>query len=284
MIKSRIAPTPSGFLHRGNAFNFLLTDALVKREQGSLLLRIDDMDSGRIRPEYLEHVFLTIKQLGIHYDEGPSSIQELEDIWSQKHRLEAYNERLVQLRQTGLVYGCDCSRKQVAKDAINGLYGGRCRKRNLPLEQEGVAWRIDTRGIKPITWMEIEKQRSVDLAQQMGDFVIRKKDGNPAYQVCSLTDDVNFGISLIVRGEDLLESSAAQLWLAELIGVNHWLGELHLLHHSLLLNKAGEKLSKSAGAEAIATGKTGIPHSELEELKGAVNFCLRTLAYKSSSM
>lgn len=270
MIKSRIAPTPSGYLHKGNAFNFLLTNAMVRKHGGQLLLRIDDMDSNRSRPAYLAHIFSTLKALNIVPDEGPQSIADLQRQWSQKNRLQAYQMTLDKLVATGLVYACDCSRKQVAKDSINGIYSGRCRNRQLPLSKADAAWRIDCRAAKKVEWAEGGKQYSIALSEAMGDFVIRKKDGMPAYQVCSLTDDINFEINLIVRGQDLLESSAAQLWLAERIGAQEWKQSLTLLHHPLLLDDAGEKLSKSAGAAAIAAGGSELSETVLEYLNKKV--------------
>lgn len=273
-MKSRLAPTPSGFLHRGNAFNFLLTAQMVRASKGQLLLRIDDIDKGRYRPEYVAHIFKTLDALGIEIGEGPDTVDALETIWSQHLRLDKYAKTLQDLRSTGKVYACDCSRKKVNAEAINGNYSGYCRHRNLPLEQEGVTWRIDVRGATSVQLPDFPgiTTAPINLEEAMGDFVIRKKDGLPAYQVCSLTDDLLFGIDLIVRGEDLLDSSAAQIWLADLLGTTAWLEQLKLLHHPLLKSRAGEKLSKSAGAAALLQDDKAAVDFARQELIGEIQY------------
>ncbi len=245
---SRIAPTPSGFLHLGNAANFLLTAAMVKAQAGQLLLRIDDLDQQRLRPDYVENIFASLDYLNIHIDFGPRSPQALQRSWSQQHRLPLYHLALDKLLQTKQVYACDCSRKRL-QSLPGGLYDGHCRDRNLPLRRSGIAWRIRVdEQVVAITDGFQETIALVNLAIQMGDFVIRKKDGLPAYQLSSVVDDLYFGVTHIVRGMDLLPSSAAQSYLLV------WLGEKQpwtYYHHPLLLTPEGEKLSKSAGASAL---------------------------------
>lgn len=254
MLKSRIAPTPSGFLHRGNAFNFLLTSHLVVASNGSLLLRIDDIDRGRYRPIYVDYIFQTLDYLGIKTDQGPRQVADFEQLWSQHKRLQNYKALLGRLLSTKRVYACNCSRKMVKENAIDGLYAGTCRNKGLALDTPNVNWRINTEGVNEVVLPAYAGTpvNVINLEQAMGDFVIHKKDGLPAYQICSLTDDLHFGINLIVRGEDLLNSSGAQIWLAQLLGENDWLEQLSMLHHPLLRGSDGEKLSKSAGAAAIA--------------------------------
>ncbi len=247
---SRIAPTPSGFLHLGNAASFLLTAAMVKAQAGQLLLRIDDMDSQRLRPDYVENILATLDHLGIQPDLGPRSLAELKQAWSQHHRLPLYQAALSQLEKTGLVYACDCSRKRL-KSLPSAAYDSYCRHRRLPLSQSGLAWRVRLPAEADMSLPEyfMPSAPSVDLQAEMGDFVIRKKDGLPAYQLSSVVDDLHFGVTHIVRGADLLSSSLAQRYLLELLGEspNRW----RFYHHPLLLDAAGEKLSKSAGAQAI---------------------------------
>lgn len=247
---SRIAPTPSGFLHLGNAASFLLTAAMVKAQAGQLLLRIDDIDSQRLRPDYVENILATLDYLGIQPDLGPRSLTDLQRVWSQHHRLPLYQAALSQLKKTGLVYACDCSRKRL-KSLPSAAYDGYCQHRKLSLSQAGLAWRIRLPAEADMRLPEyfMPSAAAVDLQAEMGDFVIRKKDGLPAYQLSSVVDDLHFGVTHIVRGADLLHSSVAQCYLLQLLGASpdSW----RFYHHPLLLDTSGEKLSKSAGAQAI---------------------------------
>lgn len=258
-MKSRIAPTPSGFLHLGNAANFLLTAAIVKEATGELLLRIDDLDAGRMRPAYLDHIFSTLAQLNITVTQGPTDATDFLAHWSQRIRLPLYQEALDRLRNQGVLYACDCSRKKVAELYPDGTYRGYCRTRKLSLDTKGVAWRLAVPNQLSIQLPEQLQPRlaTVNLAAQMGDLVIRKKDGVPAYQMASLLDDGYFEVSHIIRGEDLLASSAAQVYLAQLLGETNFLRNLKTYHHPLLTDQYGVKLSKSAGALAIEQGEKG---------------------------
>ncbi|QNP52820.1 hypothetical protein H9L05_03570 [Hymenobacter qilianensis] len=110
-VRGRLAPTPSGYLHLGNAVNFVLTWLLVRRAGGHLHLRIDDLDRARLRPAYLENIFQTIRWLGLDYDTGPRDAEEFEQAYSQQHHLAEYQAMLDDLRsKSGLVYACTCSR------------------------------------------------------------------------------------------------------------------------------------------------------------------------------
>ena len=252
ITKTRLAPTPSGFLHAGNAFSFVLTWLLARQTGGSLLLRIDDLDSDRVRPAYIADVFETLHWLGLDWDDGPRNPEEFAERFSQTHRLGLYHDLLRRLRtETDLVYACDCSRAKILKNAPNGLYPGTCRHRNLPLDAPGVAWRIRVPENAHITPNDIRrKDETCNVAALMGDFVVRRKDGVPAYQVASLADDLHFGINCIVRGADLLPSTAAQVWLAQLLGADAF-ANAAFHHHPLLTDETGSKLSKSAGAASL---------------------------------
>ncbi|MBS1615638.1 MAG: tRNA glutamyl-Q synthetase [Bacteroidetes bacterium] len=250
-LHTRIAPTPSGLLHIGNAFNFLYTEALVLQQGGTLRLRIDDLDSPRLRAEYLDDIFESLAWLGIWPDEGPKSPQEHESLFSQRLRLPAYEEGLRQLVNTGLVFACTCSRKKIAETATNGQYPGTCLNKNIPLNQPGVAWRIQTPPEYTIHFDDaLMGPVRLRLWEHQCHFIIRRRDGLPAYQVASLLDDVAYGINTIVRGEDLLSSTAAQCYLARLLGLDAFL-QSRFYHHRLLLDAQGQKLSKSAGSNSL---------------------------------
>lgn len=241
-FRTRIAPTPSGFLHSGNIFSFQLTAKLAAETGAEILLRIDDLDAARKRPEYVEHIFETLHNLGIRWQLGPQTPAEFETNWSQHLRLPLYNATLQQLlQQQGLVYACTCSRRELS--ASNGTCN--CKNNNLPFDTPDAAWRVAVEPGTVIRFTDLQRGNvEIDLAEAAGDFTVRRRDGIPAYQIASLTDDVHFGITHIVRGEDLLPSTAAQLFLAEKLGLNSFLHS-KFLHHALITDESGQKLSKS---------------------------------------
>lgn len=250
-LKTRIAPTPSGFLHIGNAYSFALTAAIAHKYGASLLLRIDDMDRDRVNPEYVDDIFETLKFLGITCDEGPTDALDFERKFSQRLRLPVYGSYLQKLIDTGKVYACNCSRKQIEQE-FDGIYPGACKHKNIPLDADGVAWRVDTDDARPICVRTlVGTVTKTALPKEMQHFVIRRKDGFPAYQLTSLADDLHFGIDLIVRGEDLWPSTLAQLFLAGLLGADTFLSAT-FHHHPLLTDKTDRKLSKTAGDISIA--------------------------------
>lgn len=247
-LVTRIAPTPSGYLHLGNAFNFLYTWLIARSAGGKVILRIDDLDQERARPEYIENIFRTLEWLGMDWDEGPQTPDELTNTWSQTHRMDLYHELIDQLITTGQVYACTCSRKSLAELGIDGPYPNICYPEQLPLNTADSALRVYV----PDPCIIEFNEHKVDLYQAMGGFVVRRKDGIPAYQIASLADDTQFGVNTIVRGIDLLDSTAAQLYLAELTS-NKAFEQTGFIHHPLLTDNLGEKLSKTTGNSGNAT-------------------------------
>lgn len=229
----RYAPTPSGFLHLGNAFNFIFNylSAHIVSPAAEIVLRIDDLDAARKRPDYLEDIFETLNWLGLPWTVGPLDAEDFESKWSQKNRFAQYEAALNQLKDTGLVYACAKSRKDL--EPFGGTYPPEFRHQGLSFELPNVAWRIAT----PIGF-------------PLPDFVIRRRDGVPAYQLASLVDDRIFKITHLIRGKDLAASTAAQNYLAQLLGWQS-LADRQVLHHDLLLDDLGGKLSKSAGAASL---------------------------------
>jgi glutamyl-tRNA synthetase len=252
ILRSRIAPTPSGFLHIGNAYNFLLTEAIVRKANGRLRLRIDDLDALRLRREYLEDIFESLAWLDIVYDEGPMNIEEQDQQFSQRFRVTRYNEVLRSLVDTGLVFACNCSRKDLQQTTQDGQYPGTCLSKNIPLDAPDVSWRIQTPKDASMVrfYDKIIGAQHMDLWDVQRHFVVRRRDGLPAYHVASLSDDADYGINTIVRGEDLLSSTGAQLYLAGLLRT-HSFTNATLYHHPLLRDRQGGKLSKSAGSTSL---------------------------------
>lgn len=240
--KTRLAPTPSGFLHAGNAFNFLLTAAFARRFGASLLLRIDDLDHFRCRSTYITDIFDTLKFLHIHCQEGPQDLTGVEAVWSQQRRISLYNEALEKLKAKARVFACACSRFN--QDKCD------CREKKLPLDTPGTCWRLITDD-KPITAKGAgDTSLMARLPAEMENFVVRRKDGLPAYQLASVVDDLHFGIDFIVRGEDLWPSTLAQLHLAKVLEAPAF-SAIRFFHHPLVKGADGAKLSKSAGALSI---------------------------------
>ena len=248
----RYAPTPSGYLHIGNALNFRLNWLVARRNGGKILLRIDDMDAERKRPEYVADIFESLEWLGLDWDEGPGlspseavtsshrltmMVADFEKNWSQHRRLPLYVKVLEKLYDTGLLFACRKSRRDLAP--FGGHYPPEFREQNLSLDEPDVAWRIATPPGFPLPY-----------------FIVRRRDGLPAYQVASLADDLHFGITHVVRGADLEASTGAQRFLAECLGEQGFLN-IQFLHHPLLTDASGEKLSKSAGAASLRAMREG---------------------------
>ncbi|QJD94644.1 tRNA glutamyl-Q synthetase [Mucilaginibacter robiniae] len=251
--KTRIAPTPSGFLHLGNVLSFSLTAALARKTNASILLRIDDLDRERANPLYVQDIFDTLNFLEIPWDEGPRNFQEFKSDWSQVHRLPHYQQALQQLKENRAVFACTCSRSQLRQPGgSEGIYPGTCRDHTVFNDTVNANWRLLTDVVTPlfVRTLPCSELIQATLPDSMQDFVIKKKDGYPAYQLASMIDDLHFGVDLIVRGEDLWPSTLAQLYLAQQLGNNNF-ASCTFLHHRLLNEPTGQKLSKSAGATSI---------------------------------
>ncbi len=249
--RTRLAPTPSGYLHLGNAFSFAVTVALARRMGAKIFLRIDDLDRERVKREYVEDIFETLDYLGLPWDEGPRNGQEYEAMYSQIHRMDAYQKALQQLREQGLVFACDCSRSMIWSNHPEGIYTGTCRHKGLPLATMGYNWRLDTAAAGSLKINGLDGNAiQTALPLSMRDVVVRKRNGFPAYQLASLVDDVHFGVDFIVRGVDLWESTLVQTHLAGVLGYESFLA-VRFHHHALLMADAHSKLSKSAGSTSI---------------------------------
>lgn len=269
--KTRIAPTPSGLTHLGNAFSFVLTADLASKTGSDLFLRIDDLDRERADQEYVQDIFDTLNFLNIRWTEGPRDLMDYEQNFSQVHRLPLYENALQRLRDKKLLYACGCSRAQILKANTNGIYTGTCRHKNIPLHTENVCWRIDTDKAGAIRLKTLEGEVTKSFPMEMFDFVVRKKDSFPAYQLSSLVDDLHFNIDLIVRGEDLWPSTLAQLFLAEVLDEKKF-QQATFHHHPLLLDSQQQKLSKSEGATSINyLRQQGISASEVYKMIGLEN-------------
>lgn len=280
---SRLAPTPSGYLHLGNAFSFILTWLLVRRLEGKLQLRIDDLDSARLKRDCLEDIFLQLEWLGLEYDSGPQGPEEHLKHYSQSLKIEDYRETLSSLRELRSLYACQCSRKQYLAISEDGLYPKTCRDKKLDLDQPEITWRFKSESEALSDTLFFEGSSEEDSSSKpLGDAVLLRRNGIPSYQIASLVDDMKNRSTLIVRGIDLYPSSLFQQTVAEKLG---WatFSEICFVHHSLLKDSTGKKYAKSEGAYSLKDLKQensdpgfvyrgvacwlGLPDTDINDLK-----------------
>lgn len=218
---SRMAPTPNGELHWGNLYNFGLTWALVRQGQGKLWLRFDDIDRDRCEERYADDTRTLLRYLGLDWDEEFS------------HQVAHLDEYRSFLKKTPY-YVCRCSRQDVHARTGDYHYDGHCREKGFSFEVAKSA----------IRFLSPQGPRH--------DFILWRRENIPAYHLTSVCDDERMGINLIVRGEDLLESTQVQRELSRSIPGDP-LGGVTFQHHPLILSQDGQKLSKSRGEGTLMT-------------------------------
>jgi glutamyl-tRNA synthetase len=244
-LRGRLAPTPSGYLHRGNIMNFLLNWLVLRITGGEVGLRIDDMDPNRTRAEYIEAIFSTLDWLGLDWDFGPQTVAEQKAFSFQTEQagLQTLAERLL---EGGLAYVCDCTRKQL--QGQGALYPGHCRSLNK-------GWQPGINVIRLAAY----KQQAIAAVD---DAVIWSRDNYASYQLASVWRDERDRISLLIRGADLLDSSRFQNVLADALQLTSY-PQATVWHHPLLTDPHGHKLAKSTGAQAHPLPESGLKPSEL---------------------
>jgi len=233
-------------LHLGNILSFAITTALAQKTGAKVLLRIDDLDQARANEVYIRDIFDTLNFLDIPWDEGPKSPEEFEKNYSQKHRMGLYSAILQQLADEDQVYSCLCSRKKIASVGTCS-----CMSLQIPLDAENASWRLKTSHDRTLSVKTCDGLiLQAVLPPEMKDFIVKKKDGFPSYQLTSLIDDLFYAVDLAVRGDDLWPSTLAQTELSFAIK-RAGFREIRFFHHPLVLSESGDKLSKSAGATSI---------------------------------
>lgn len=246
MIVTRFAPSPNGMLHLGHAYSAIIAHDLAKSAGGRFLLRIEDIDGARSRPELAEEFRRDLAWLGLEWEEVPA----------QSNRLESYTAAAQRLIDMGLLYRCICSRKQIAAASPRmgpdgPVYPGTC-KRNQPDPAMPAALRLDmAKALElagPLEWEdEIAGVITADPGR-FGDVVLVRKDEPASYHLAATLDDAADGVTLVTRGEDLFEATHIHRLIQALLGlpVPRW----H--HHALLLDESGEKLAKRKGSASLA--------------------------------
>lgn len=230
----RFAPTPSGYLHFGSLVAALASYLDARAVSGRWLLRIEDLDPPREVPGAQAAILTTLESYGFEWD-GP--------VMRQSERHAAYAEVLQRWLSQGLAYACSCSRKQL--EAYQGIYPGLCRNAGHPWTDTAIRLRVPE-----LTYQFIDRVQGAfaqHLGREVGDFVIRRRDGLYAYQLAVVIDDAAQGINAIVRGADLLDSTPRQLYLQELLGVP----TPSYLHVPLITQPDGHKLGKSYRAPPL---------------------------------
>jgi glutamyl-tRNA synthetase/glutamyl-Q tRNA(Asp) synthetase len=249
---TRFAPSPTGFLHLGHVVNAVYVWGLARAHGGRVILRLEDHDRTRCRPEYEAALLDDLDWLGLEPDLGRTSeLRRGTSPWRQSDSAAVYQEALDTLAARGLVFGCDCSRREIDA-AVGGVfdretpYPGRCRERGLPVAAGGVRLRMAP-GTERFVDARLGEQRQ-DPAAQCGDMLLRDRLGQWTYQLAVVVDDLRQGVDLVIRGEDLLESTGRQIRLARLLGRAR---PPVFYHHPLIRKPDGAKLSKAAGDSGI---------------------------------
>lgn len=223
----RFAPTPSGYLHFGSLIAALASYLDARAADGRWLLRMEDLDPPREMPGAQDAILRALEAYGFEWDAK---------MVRQSERLDIYNAMIDRLWQDGHAYACDCSRKQLQPFA--GLYPGFCRDAGRDVTGAAIRLRVPDR--KYAFTDRVQGEFRQHLGREVGDFVIRRRDGLIAYQLAVVLDDAWQGVTDVVRGADLLDSTPRQLYLQELLG----LPQPRYLHVPLIIQPDGHKLGK----------------------------------------
>jgi glutamyl-Q tRNA(Asp) synthetase len=251
---TRFAPSPNGYLHLGHAYSALVGFYATRRHGGRFLLRIEDIDLGRARPEFEAAVYEDLAWLGIEWEEP---------VRRQSEHFSTYEAAIAELTDDGLTYPCFCTRKEMlAAGATHGpdglVYPGTCKELSasdvaarvkagepyaLRLEVERAMARLDA----PLFWQEEEEGQVLASPATFGDVVLARKDVRTSYHVSGVVDDALQGITTVTRGRDLYEHTAIHRLLQVLLD----LPMPHYHHHALVTDDAGQRLAKSKGSTSL---------------------------------
>lgn len=243
---TRFAPSPTGYLHLGHVANAIHVWGVAQAHNGRVLLRLEDHDRRRCRREYEVALLEDLEWLGLEPDVGsPGEFRSGRSPFRQSDNNLRYASALRELGTRFRVYACDCSRKEIAMESDvpdqETRYPGRCRQRNLAVEEgRGIRVTIEA-GRERFTDMLLGEQEQ-DPSAQCGDLLLRDRLGNWTYQFAVTVDDLEQQVDLVIRGQDLLASTARQIRLARMLGRST---PATYMHHPLIRHGSGAKLSKS---------------------------------------
>jgi glutamyl-Q tRNA(Asp) synthetase len=243
--RGRFAPTPSGPLHFGSLVAALGSYLEARSHHGEWRLRIDDLDAPRVAPGAIDAILRCLEFLGFEWD-GP--------VIFQSQHTAAYHATLHELRHAGAIYPCSCSRSEIEASAVQGsegpIYPGTCRDGMAP-DRRARAWRMRVKNRQIEFEDGLLGPQRFDLRQEAGDFSVYRADGVYSFHLASAVDEAALDITDVVRGADLLESSARQIYV---------LSQLqrpapHYIHLPVAVDASGTKLSKQTGATAVDTAQ-----------------------------
>ncbi|MEC9093716.1 MAG: tRNA glutamyl-Q(34) synthetase GluQRS [Planctomycetota bacterium] len=257
MVVGRLAPSPTGAQHLGNARTFLIAWLSIRSQNGHLILRIEDIDSPRVKHWAIQQAIEDLSWLGLHWDEGPGPTAQSQR-YIQSQRLDLYLTALEKLKKAEAIYPCTCSRSDVANAASAPhelsdapVYGRTCFHRHskdaLKL-QEDYSWRYRSTQ-EPVHFVDgFKGSLQANIATELGDFVVFKSDRSPSYQLSVVVDDNAMGINEVLRGEDLVQSTFRQIALYDFFG---WKPP-HFIHAPLVVGPDGRRLAKRHGDTRIS--------------------------------
>jgi glutamyl-Q tRNA(Asp) synthetase len=272
MIVTRFAPSPTGYLHLGHAHSALAGWQRARAESGRFLLRIEDIDPARCRPEFEAAILEDLAWLGLDWDEV---------VRRQSEHLADYEVALDRLRSLGLLYPCFCSRKDIAAAAAaphgseGPIYPGTCRNLSAALVEErqergdAYALRLDVAKAHamtgPLTFPDEREGMVTAVPESLGDVVLARRDAPASYHLCVTVDDHLQGVTLVTRGVDLLHATHVHRLLQAVLALN----VPTYAHHLLLTNEAGERLSKRDGAASLrALRQAGRAAADVRRMAG----------------
>ncbi len=229
----RFAPSPTGPLHFGSLITAVASYCDARAHKGRWFVRVEDTDIPRIYPGSEDHILASIEAFQFDPDA---------EIIFQKDRLNIYESVLDQLKKEGLVYACQCTRKMLGSNAI---YAGTCRDLHLDFQDQAIRVKVQDQQI--CFDDRLQGLHCSNLQHDLGDFVLKRRDGIINYQLAVVVDDYLQGITHVVRGADLLDNTERQIWLSQLLGYP----KLSYMHLPLAMNDQGQKLSKQNLAQAL---------------------------------
>jgi glutamyl-tRNA synthetase len=255
--RGRLAPSPTGLLHVGHARTFWIAAKRAQERGGVLVLRNEDLDPQRCQPAFVAAMYEDLRWLGIRWSEGPDCGGPYAP-YSQSDRRSFYLEAWQRLRDSGAIYPCSCSRKELAAAATapndtddEPLYPGHCRSRTDAVQfrtPQGVNWRFRVPDGETIEFADQHLGKQAFVAgKDFGDFVVWRRDDVPAYQLAVATDDARMQITEVVRGADLLKSTARQILLFRALGYS----VPNYYHCELVRDATGLRMAKRHDAASI---------------------------------
>ncbi|MCE9526916.1 MAG: tRNA glutamyl-Q(34) synthetase GluQRS [Planctomycetales bacterium] len=259
-VVGRLAPSPTGAQHIGNARTYLLAWLSIRSRSGKVILRVEDIDSPRIKPGASQQAMDDLGWLGLNWDEGPDKGGP-QTPYVQTQRLRHYRDALEQLKAAEQVYPCTCSRTDVAAAASaphigqeGPRYPGTCSSRHAADAEEltkrgrTFSWRFRASDTHHKLHDRIVGIRTCNVSEELGDFVVAKSDGSPAYQLAVVVDDLAMGVTEVLRGDDLLPSTFRQLELFQFFQAR----PPAFAHVPLVIGEDGRRLAKRHGDTRIS--------------------------------